>query len=49
MAVASDEAYIDIYNAENGCHSYRFRKESLPVQGQVKWHPRKMILASIDE
>ena len=49
MAVCSDEAYIDIYNVDNGCHSYRLKKESIPAQGQVKWHPRKMILASINE
>lgn len=38
---------MDIYNVENGVHSFRI--ETLNPANYVRWHPKKLILAMCDE
>ena len=47
MAASSDSHFIDIFNAERGGQAYKIKCSG--SQEMLSWHPKKMILAYLDE
>jgi WD40 repeat protein len=47
LAASSDGNFIDIYNVKEGGQGHRLKCSQ--VQEVLSWHPKKSILAYIDE
>jgi hypothetical protein len=47
VAASSEGSYIDIFNVERGGQAYKLKSSS--TQEVLAWHPKRMMLAYIDE